>query len=317
MMNLDPFVYGRTGSVDYRWLTGPGRGLDEPFFASVLERCSPLLRGSHRLYYMKSSEEGQLVCVFFTDRECLDERGRIIGFCLGLTAPRRLGRDFNYHLPEILDRLNPYVDSCLPGIRKAVANDSDVELLNPMTFGLIGSGFIEHGVGQAGETYQRGGSIQKNSDNPSNQWPAIEANKLRSSLNTPEVLSNFEHDSFASPFHDSARGEPDKGFFSQNQLPGNETPGRITAPSNPTPLEELKRLKGENDNATVKNFETPRGTSRRESVRPAATPSGSTFHAQGNGAKNSSMISENSRNNPEIKRRGFWKFLFSGEKVKK
>lgn len=102
MSNCDVFVFGRTSTIDYRWLLKPKAPLSEVFFSRVLEFFSRELGARKRLFV---SERGSGYCVFstfFLHPSARDERGRSIAFAVGITCPESFAREFNYRLPTLI-----------------------------------------------------------------------------------------------------------------------------------------------------------------------------------------------------------------------
>jgi hypothetical protein len=215
MSNCDLFVFGRTKTIDYRWLLKPKAPLSEAFFSRTLEYYSQELGAGKRLF---ASERRNGYCVFSTfyisARET-DERGRPIAFAVGLTCPESSAREFNYRLPDLILHADILDMTMADDISAAVRNDAliisrslDISMLTSMKFqsqGLSGSsnGFVE-GVTASRNKTLRGAYLQAtpvpDSKLLEQGGPFKSVNSelirisddLRSSVDTPMSLTNYD-----------------------------------------------------------------------------------------------------------------------------
>lgn len=102
MSNCDFFVFGRTLTIDYRWLLKPKAPLNEVFFSRTLEFSARELGAGKRLFVSERSNGYCVFSTFFLFSAVRDERGRPIAFAVGITCPDSLAREFNYRLPALI-----------------------------------------------------------------------------------------------------------------------------------------------------------------------------------------------------------------------
>jgi hypothetical protein len=82
------FLYGRTKTIDYRWLVAPKVNIEVSFFDKIMEEKSSRLRNGEILFYYKNLDSFALFCVFFLSNDFVDERGRKIAFSAGIVCSK-------------------------------------------------------------------------------------------------------------------------------------------------------------------------------------------------------------------------------------
>lgn len=199
MISAIPFAYGRTKSIDYRWLIQPPSAINERFFAETLERNSSSLSHGNRLFYISSSPPFCIFSVFFRENLLTDERGRSISFSVGCLYPFSHARDFNYFLPDMMENSDYLVDIFAATLRTGVPSDQvssapTIDTLKWKERAEDTSSFSPPSVRTAHTTPVRGAVIDTEARLTAPSflaWVANEADLLRRSVDTPEVITNF------------------------------------------------------------------------------------------------------------------------------
>lgn len=272
MIIATPFVYGRTRSVDYRWLQKPALPLRIGFFADALESCSPSLRKGQRAYFVALDDGGCVLAVMLSLKETEDQRGRTISFVLGYTVDAKAARDFAYHLPALLESCDRTVAKYLDSVIKCVESDGQVsiapfDLISPgpsgtdkfsrpyegadifseTRFGGIGLGATSKPTGDRVQpidnTQEAGGQILDG-------WLSRTAATIRSSVNTPRVISSFDVGNFGAVFD---RFEETSNLFGTGAMSRDLSSTRSSETQatreDSAPLEQMRRFVGKSEGA--------------------------------------------------------------------
>lgn len=272
MITAEPFVYGRTRTVDYRWLQKPALPLRVGFFADALERCSPNLRKGHRAYFVALDDGGCVLAVMLSLKEAEDQRGRTISFVLGYTVDTKAARDFAYHLPALLESCDRTVSRYLDSVIQCVESDGQVSIapFDLMSSGLYGTDkfsrpyegadrFSERDLGGAelgtmskptGDRVQPIINTQDGVGQILDGWLSRTAASIRSSVNTPRVVSNFDIGNLGGVFD---RFEETSNLFDTGTIPygqsSHPSPEARTTREDSAPLEQMRRFVGKSDGA--------------------------------------------------------------------
>lgn len=208
MINAHPFIYGRTRTVDYRWLQPPMLKLRIGFFADALEMCSPLLRKGERCFFICVDEQACIFSTFLSIPGMLDQKGRTISFVFGYTVDQKSARDFAYYLPNMLMNTKKNIEKYIDPVRQAVTSDALVEIPsfaldiiqrsnNDQT--LFKQNQISHyeDVQLGPEDFSISPHIATTqsinvSADSSDRWLETTTREIRSRINTPRMISNFD-----------------------------------------------------------------------------------------------------------------------------
>lgn len=267
MMIAYPFVYGRTRTVDYRWLQPPMLKLRIGFFADALEMCSPLLRKGERCFFICVDERACIFSTFLSIPGMLDHRGRNISFVFGYTVDPKAARDFAYYLPNMLTNAKKIVDKYIDPVQKAVASDNLVEIpsfaldiiqrsnnyqahqkllkQNPISHyedvqvGVEGLSISPHIA-----TIQ---SIKVSTDS-SDRWLESTTREIRLSINTPRMISNFDFSQLG-PFIEEVPGSLDEGRGQVSPSPAYGGPIIPENDSVPNSLQQMRQFVGRGDSS--------------------------------------------------------------------
>ena len=165
MLIVHPFVYGRTRTIDYRWLQKPAHPLRGTFFATALELGASELREGRRYYFAGIHETACALCLMLAPKNAKDEKGRAIRFALGYSVGARQAREFSYYLPDLLERCPPLFHRYFDPVLAAVATDHAVAI--PKV------------------------APQMLSPAP-DEWLQTTAASIRTRIDTPRIVSNFD-----------------------------------------------------------------------------------------------------------------------------
>jgi hypothetical protein len=128
MTECEIFVYGRTKSIDYKWLQKPIESISSSFFAKVLEFNSNSLKKNEKLFIFNSSPELYMLAFIFKESSLIDERGRPISFVIGLTCESINAREFNYRLPALLQNYNLLINFVKNDLKLVVNNNIPLDI---------------------------------------------------------------------------------------------------------------------------------------------------------------------------------------------
>jgi hypothetical protein len=211
MLSASCFLYGRTRTLDYRWLAKPEQDLKASFFADVLERQRSTLANGHADYLVCASEDLCLISAFFVEASLLDQRGRQIAFSAGLSCDPQFCRDFAYFLPNTLRTFRQWLEMLRPRLANIVALDEDIGLnrfdlqasstsAEADDFGRYDSKLvsrkynIQHtdGLPSLIQSSESRFLPQSQASLPISDWLDEQATLLRRKPNTPEVICSFD-----------------------------------------------------------------------------------------------------------------------------
>ena len=274
MMNASPFVYGRTRTVDYRWLQPPILKLRIGFFADALEMCSPLLRKGERCFFICVDERACVFSTLLSIPGMLDQRGRTISFVFGYTVDPKAARDFAYYLPNLLGNEKQIIEKYVSSVKQAVASDTLVEIpsfpidinnrstkdltmfmQNPtlhnedVQFGSKGLSFSQQNASKQSD---------KISTNSSERWLETTILEIKSSINTPRMISNMDFSHLGSLIEEM----PGSLRESRNQVAPIPSYGGSTlqeGTSTPDSLQQMRQFVGRGDSSDNKTEKTESG----------------------------------------------------------
>jgi hypothetical protein len=291
MICAQPFVYGRTRTIDYRWLQKPAIPLRVGFFGDALESCSPSLRKGQKAYFASIDDGGCILFVMLNLKGAEDHRGRRISFVLGYTVGIEHGRDFAYYLPALLDSCGSLFSKYISHVLQSVESDTPVAIgpfvlippvppffkpdeINDSSIGNGTDGGLAKPISQTSSLGEAAETAPEFGNQLTDEWLNKTAASIRSSVNTPRVVCSFDVTSLG-PIFEEGTGEALATGFAGTTPPGlgsSQPQGFLHEPEESASLEQMRRFvesNGEpksisNSHTTTKGDDNPRHFEQRQ-----------------------------------------------------
>lgn len=124
MNPCNSFIFGRTLTKDYRWLTPPDAPILSSFISKTLEYNAAALTRQQLLFVAYRDDDFCIFSMFFKSNTAIDERGRPIYFSVGFSCGSSYAREFNYRLPALIADGGRFISEYSVLISKAIQSDS-------------------------------------------------------------------------------------------------------------------------------------------------------------------------------------------------